>query len=335
MPAEQAANPPSEAKEGLSKYVRRMKTALRRHSTSKTPAPQPKPEEAESSKAPAPLPPTPQAPIIKAAPDATVFTNWGAFQEEKARALFAKYGMKIEPGEWQSGDMTVQRVVRPIRMRVRRTCHRCETMFGPDKVCVNCQHARCKSCPRYPPAKSSENREFRDHRQHTEAALQAIVAQKAAAPVQKTQEPALAEASPTGSQEVQAPVRPIVRRTCHRCSTPFEPDTTECGTCKHLRCTMCPREPPKMTRHPLAYPGEGDVMEPRPRTWKKPRQRVRYRCHQCTTLYRSGETNCPNCGQEKGPNTLRDPPHRERPQPDPEVVRRVEERLAKVRDSSG
>ncbi|RAL06154.1 uncharacterized protein BO80DRAFT_2685 [Aspergillus ibericus CBS 121593] len=327
--------PPNEGnKEGLSKYVKRMKMVWRRTSMVKPPsAPvMQKSGEPESSR-PAPEA-TPQIPVSKATPDATVFTNWGTVQEEKARALFAKYGLTLEPGEWRSPTgTTVQRVVRPIRMRVRRTCHRCQTTFGPDKVCVNCQHVRCKSCPQYPPAKSN------DHRDDTQAALQAIVAQKMqrTAPVPRKVKEPLTMPSRTGGQDVvHQPPRQRIRRTCHRCSTVFGPDATECTACQHIRCTMCPREPSKPNKYPHGYPGDANApAEPPARTWKKPRQRVRYTCHRCSTLYRSGERECSNCGQEKGPESIRDPPRRDKPKPDPELVRRVEERLAKVRISTG
>ncbi|OJJ75192.1 hypothetical protein ASPBRDRAFT_53135 [Aspergillus brasiliensis CBS 101740] len=332
MSTQQDPNPSNEGKhEGLSKYVKRMKMALRRSSTVKTTSPTiQKQKEPEPSQAPAPQR-IPLAPTVKATPDATVFTNWGAIQEEKARALFAKYGLTLEPGEWRSpSDTTVQRVVRPIRMRVRRTCHRCQTTFGPNKVCVNCQHVRCKSCPRHPSTKTN------DHRDDTQAALQAIVAQKLhkPAPVQhKPKQAPLTLPSRTGGQDViHHPTRQRIHRTCHQCSTPFAPDATECSTCQHIRCTMCPRDPPKLGKYPHGYPGDVDApAEPPARTWKKARQRVRYTCHKCSTLYRSGERNCSNCGQEKGPETIRDPPRRDKPKPDPEIVRRVEERLAKLR----
>ncbi|PWY96614.1 hypothetical protein BO94DRAFT_16512 [Aspergillus sclerotioniger CBS 115572] len=343
-------DPPKEDKpEGLSKYVKRMKMVLRRTSMARAPS-TPVMHQSREPESSSPLAPeaTPQIAISKATPDATVFTNWSAFQEEKARALFAKYGLKLEPGEWRSPNgTTVQRVVRPIRMRVRRTCHRCQTTFGPDKVCVNCQHVRCKSCPQHPPAKSC------DHRDNTKAALQAIVAQGVhkTVPVPPKAKAPLTMPSRTGGQDVvHHPRRQRVRRTCHRCSTVFGPDATECTTCQHIRCTICPREPfvipahcvlpgdvtndprSKLDKYPHGYPG--DVVapaEPPARTWKKPRQRIRYTCHKCSTLYRSGERECSNCGQEKGPETIRDPPRRDKPKPDPELVRRVEERLAKVR----
>ncbi|KAL4872589.1 hypothetical protein BDV12DRAFT_161817 [Aspergillus spectabilis] len=320
--------------DGLSKMISRMRTVLRRASSTKaSPSPSPKsanptpaPAQPVSSKAPAPQPEAPAEP--------TVLSNWGALQEEKARALFAKYGLTLEPGEWKAAsDVPVQRVTKNIRMRVRRTCHRCQTTFGPDKVCVNCQHVRCKKCPRHPPAKP------KDQKEQTETALQTIIAQRTLTrPVQphpKPKEFKLTLPSRTGGQDlVRKPVRQRVRRTCHRCTTVFAAHATECTSCKHIRCKICPRDPPKLDKYPDGYPGDADPpYEPPARTWKRPRQRIRYTCHQCSNIYRSGEKNCSNCGQAKCAETIRDPPKKQKPEPDPEIVRRVEERLASIRVS--
>ena len=305
--------------------------------------------------------------FIPAPPQPAMLSHWSVVQEEKARALFAKYGMTLEPGEWKSpNDVTVQRVTKPIRMRVRRTCHRCQTTFGPDKLCVNCQHVRCKKCPRHPAAKSHDHGQ-----QNTEAALKAILARKAnpAMAATKRKEPKLTLPSRTGGQDlVRRPIVQRVRRTCHRCCVVFASGTNECASCHHVRCKKCPRDPyvltprlcfdnrtdcsrPKLHKYPDGYPGDAEPpYEQPPRAWRKPRQRVRYTCHQCSTVYRSGEKVCSNCGQEKGPQTLRDPyglpsipspnwtrrltsyrPKKQRPEPDPAIVKQVEERLAKVK----
>ncbi|KAJ9644612.1 hypothetical protein H2199_003575 [Coniosporium tulheliwenetii] len=79
-----------------------------------------------------------------------------ALQQERARALFAKYGLTLEDHEWittGSSAVNSERVEKPIRMRVRRQCHRCQANFGHDKVCVKCEHKRCKKCPSYPARK--------------------------------------------------------------------------------------------------------------------------------------------------------------------------------------
>ncbi|KAB8228199.1 hypothetical protein BDV23DRAFT_62922 [Aspergillus alliaceus] len=334
--------------EGFSKYLHRMRMVLRKGSASRAesvsdlqettsggsePA---NPKAAAPTKIPAAVPKINPAPaketVAHHAIEPTVFKHWGAIQEEKARALFAKYGLTLEPGEWKSPtDVSVQRVAKPIRMRVRRTCHRCQTTFGPDKLCTNCQHVRCKKCPRYPAAKSHD---------HTETALQTILSQKGKEPAgvqRKAKEPPLTIPSRTGGQDlVHKQTKQRVRRTCHRCCTTFEAGATECLSCKHTRCKKCPREPAKLHKYPDGYPGDAEPpVEPPARTWRKARQRVRYTCHQCSTLYQSGQKICSNCGQEKGPQTIRDPPKKRKPEPDPEVVRRVEERLARATTSVG
>ncbi|PLB42150.1 uncharacterized protein BDW47DRAFT_97954 [Aspergillus candidus] len=323
--------------EGLGKYIKRMSTALKRTSTSKSvagsaaersPTQETTPTAAPKSKT---KPAATKEPAFKPAPpQPAMLSHWSVVQEEKARALFAKYGMTLDPGEWKSpNDVTVQRVTKPIRMRVRRTCHRCQTTFGPDKLCVNCQHVRCKKCPRHPAAKSHDHGQ-----QNTEAALKAILARKAnpAMAATKRKEPELTLPSRTGGQDlVRRPIVQRVRRTCHRCCVVFASGTNECASCHHIRCKKCPRDPPKLHKYPDGYPGDAEPpREQPPRAWRKPRQRVRYTCHQCSTVYRSGEKLCSNCGQEKGPQTLRDPPKKQRPEPDPAIVKQVEERLAKV-----
>ncbi|KAL2796349.1 hypothetical protein BJX66DRAFT_336097 [Aspergillus keveii] len=330
--------------DGLSKVISRMRTVLRRSAstkassasastttkttTTKTAKETPSSAQPESSKAAAAAKSKPAKPAAAETTEPTVLTNWGAIQEEKARVLFAKYGLTLEPGEWKTvSDVPVQRVTKSIRMRVRRTCHRCQTTFGPDKVCVNCQHVRCKKCPRHPPAKP------KDKKEQAGSALQTIIAQKTEAVQPKQREPQLTIPSRTGGQDlIRKPVRQRVRRTCHRCNTVFAAHATECSSCKHIRCKICPRDPPKLHKYPDGYPGDAEPpVEPPARTWKRPRQRVRYTCHICSTVYRSGEKNCSSCGQAKGPETIRDPPKKQKPEPDPEIVRRVEERLASIK----
>ncbi|KAI9928354.1 hypothetical protein MW887_002392 [Aspergillus wentii] len=352
MSGQAEANHPGEEKqEGLSKYIRRVRTALRRTSTAPKTTSEPSnthvPED-ESSKdttapkaqAPAPV----QKPISKPATqpatvdrttESTSVPHWSAIQQDKARALFAKYGLTLEPGEWRSpSDMTVQRVAKPIRMRVRRTCHRCQTTYGPDRVCVNCQHVRCKKCPRHPTPKDKEQ---------SEGAIQfrtRVPERKGidrngpdVAPVQrKSRDPPLTIPSRTGGQDlIRRPIRQRVRRTCHRCNTTFGVNSTECENCNHVRCKKCPRDPPKLDKYPDGYPGDADPpIEPPERVWRKPRQRVRYSCHECSTVLKSKETACSSCGVEKGPETKRHPPKRVKPEPDPETVKRVQNRLAKL-----
>lgn len=165
--------------------------------------------------------------------------KWHAMQEEKARAMFAKYGLTLEPGEWvapRAANGPCERVEKPIRMRVRRNCHRCLTTFGADKVCLRCQHTRCKKCFRYPPAKPKEE----------EGKCKAPPVPEAKAEPARQTKYVLTIPSRTGGQDlVRKPIKQRVRRTCHMCSTLFIGDATECRNedCKHIRCKKCPRDP--------------------------------------------------------------------------------------------
>ncbi|KAJ9321763.1 hypothetical protein DTO027B5_8239 [Paecilomyces variotii] len=326
---------PSEEKpEGLSKYIQRMRTVLRRGSSSKRASVSSIGEVlgGESSKSAAAKTAAPaQQKNTTPAEKTTAPGHWSSMQQEKARALFAKYGLTLEPEEWiSSRNLNVERVEKPIRMRVRRTCHRCQTTFGPDKVCVNCQHVRCKKCARYPPAKSKEQKEQKEAK--TKVAAAAAAKQEARPKQQKTKLPVLTIPSRTGGQDlVRKPIKQRVRRYCHRCNNLFIGGATECTQCKHIRCKKCPRDPPKLKKYPDGYPGDAEPpFEPQPRVWKKPRRRVKWHCGKCSTVYQHGQSVCLNCGNEKGPDTIREPPKKNKPEPDPEVVRRVEERLAQL-----
>lgn len=150
-----------------------------------------------------------------------------AIQEEKARALFAKYGLTLEPGEW-TAPVTggAPRVEKQVRMRVHRTCHRCQTSFGSDRVCSNCQHTRCKKCPGRPKPKVAKGKGIAVDDGTT-----------------KTGE-ALTMAHRTSGKEMTRSVpTQRVRRTCHECQTLFVGKAVQCENCKHKRCPECPRDP--------------------------------------------------------------------------------------------
>lgn len=242
-----------------------------------------------------------------------MLTGVSPFQQERARALLAKYDLSIEPGEWTAPtDLQPTRVQKPIRMRVRRTCHRCQTTFGLDKVCTNCQHPRCKKCPRFPSAQ--ENAE--EHRISKQKILD-IRSRHPTASVglrtysRITEDPHALPTLPsrTGGQDlIHKPVRHRVRRTCHCCNKIFGPGSKECESCKHVRCKKCPRDPSKLDKYPNGYPG--DVEPPRMipnRMYKKPRVRVHYICHVCETSYNPAADTCAKCGQAKCAATTRIP----------------------------
>jgi hypothetical protein len=162
-----------------------------------------------------------------------------ALQEEKARAVFMKYGFTLEPGEWTSptrGD--AERVEKIVRIRVRRTCHRCGVTFGADRVCVSCQHTRCKKCPKYPSKMSTELRMT-----GAPTAPVIVVDENYAG----TQPAAIAPLNmlhrPAGKNLARPDSTPRARRFCRRCNTRLNGRTTQCANCHHLNSPPTPREP--------------------------------------------------------------------------------------------
>ena len=96
---------------------------------------------------------------------------------------------------------------------------------------------------------------------------------------------------------------------------------------------------PKQKKFPDGYPGDAfgssddDSVSSAPRVYK-PRRVPRYSCHDCQAIFVNGNTKCPNCGHEKCSKCSRVAPRKVIPGPDPEVVRRVEERLKAMDMSS-
>lgn len=157
-----------------------------------------------------------------------------ALQEEKAKALFAKYGLTLEPGEWTTPVTGgAPRVEKQVRMRIHRTCHRCQTTFGPDRICSNCQHTRCKKCPRFPGSKTKASKG------------KGVAAGGVAVDDGKTKngEALTMPHRGTGKEMTRRLPTQRVRRTCHACETLFVGKAIQCEKCKHTRCPKCPRDP--------------------------------------------------------------------------------------------
>lgn len=155
-------------------------------------------------------------------------------QEEKARILFAKYGLTLEPGEWiVPTTVGVPRVEKQVRMRIHRTCHRCQTTFGTDRVCSHCQHNRCKKCPQFPGSRSKVSK-------GKGVAVGGVTAGEG---LDKKTDPLNSTHRAPGKEMTRKAPTQRVRRTCHQCQTLFQGKATQCENCKHLRCSKCPRDP--------------------------------------------------------------------------------------------
>ncbi|KAK9858777.1 hypothetical protein MYU51_018123 [Penicillium brevicompactum] len=324
-----------EKPEGFSKYLKRMKTVLRPRSTSKRQslvaqeAVDTVDPTTVSSPAPAPAATPAQEPIE---PEPVVMTEYSTTPRAKTSALFAKYGLTLDPGAWDTpADLQLNRVAKPIRMRVRRTCHRCETTFGAEKVCINCSHTRCTKCPRFPLDRAEGEPHIRKPNIHDMSAThpRGLAMMPNLKYTGNANHP-LTKLSHTGGQDlIRKPVRQRVHRSCHVCTAQFSPGTKKCEVCSHVRCKKCPRDPAKLDKYSDGYPGDADPPKALPnRTFRMPRHRVHYVCHVCTTSYLQDSDTCTKCGQVKCAETIRIPPKKIKREPDPEVVRTVEERLA-------
>lgn len=239
-------------------------------------------------------------------------------QEQKARAMFAKYGLTLEPGEWTVPYANgAPRVEKKVRMRVHRTCHRCQTSFGAERICSNCQHTRCKKCPGNPRKTPKDKGKGK--------AVGGIAIDDG---TKQSTDPLTMPHRATGKELARKSPTQRVRRTCHQCQTLFTGKAAQCENCKHLRCHQCPREPPKLNKYPEGYPGDSEQLYPLGRRELRPaRTHVRWTCEKCDTMFKDHGKTCENCGHEKCDDCPRKPPKKVKKPLDPEAVKSVEERM--------
>ncbi|KAL8997626.1 MAG: hypothetical protein Q9169_003174 [Polycauliona sp. 2 TL-2023] len=299
-PAPGGPGSPEEERKGLSKFVRRASKVFRRRSSARGSISGPvdltqAPAGAAAGGASAP-PATSPAPIVETAIEdepatplpaptsgqqtvkpnitksgsprlATTAADSSAILEERARVLFAKYGLTLEPGEWTSPiKPDAERVEKKIRMRIHRTCHHCQATFGADKLCGNCNHSRCKKCPRYPtkrvkePKVKGEGPGGATNLKSLTISSPATGKQVSYRPTTQRQEPRKQDKYPAGdprdsdygtATRVRHPIRVHVRWTCHQCSRKFRDLSKKCEGCGHDRCDDCPRNPPKREKPKL------------------------------------------------------------------------------------
>lgn len=172
-----------------------------------------------------------------------VTVNRAQIERERARKLAEKYGLTIEPYEWAASCQTVQRIEKPIRMRIHRTCHKCKATFGIANVCVKCEHVRCKQCPRYPPRKDKSSKDVGKGKGVAGAGAPVAAGGAGGLPAE-WKKLALKKPSRTGGQDlVRKKPKQRVRRHCHDCATQFIPGNKTCPGCGHIRCVECPRDP--------------------------------------------------------------------------------------------
>jgi hypothetical protein len=238
-------------------------------------------------------------------------------QRERTRALFAKYGLSVEAHEFigtapvTQAPQGVLRVEKPIRMRIRYTCHMCQTTFGTARDCRKCQHRRCLNCPRQPPKRPRNIDEDKENN--------AVIAPDRSDDDdterwnRRKEKVKSREGSPTGGPKTksstgaggQIPVLQKTKSTCHKCETDFPVGTTQfCTECGHLRCSKCPREVislvwPSGREETTGNYGDTESSRKSERVYRKPRQRVRWVCDKCSTTFLEGSKVCRECLHKK------------------------------------
>lgn len=158
---------------------------------------------------------------------------------DRARKLGERFKLPIDVSEWTAArvEKEAYRIEKPIRMRIHRTCHQCNTTFGGNKICTSCQHNRCSQCPRYPPKKDKT----KGKRKEIEEIVGGIEVDDYYG---LREQIVLTIPSRTGGQGlVRKTPKQRVRRTCHQCSTMFTAGNKICASCNHVRCVDCPRDP--------------------------------------------------------------------------------------------
>lgn len=247
--------------------------------------------------------------------------------EERAQALGQRFGLEINASEWQSTEGTALRIEKPIRMRVRRTCHECNATFGKDRECPSCKHLRCSKCIRSPPRRTEAERAATRARVATHIKEQKDKRDTYIVPdwdADCKKMPPLTRPARCPHQDlIRKKPRQRIRRNCHVCSALFRGSNKTCEECGHTRCTDCPRDPPKKDKYPYGYPG--DEFGPNSIPY--------YQCVACKKVYDEGApdgTPCTGCGFKKTPACPRMKPQKVEPVPDPEILKSLEAKLAEL-----
>jgi hypothetical protein len=159
-------------------------------------------------------------------------------EAERQKKLAERFAIDIEPLSTTKPDRVTYRVEKPVRMRIHRICHKCNTTFGGSKICANCEHPRCTKCPRFP-AKKPEGK----GKSKEDAPRKDIIEPDSWWGLKEEVELTMPNPKANGQPLVRKAPRQRIRRTCCKCSTLFATGGKTCSDCEHSRCADCPRDP--------------------------------------------------------------------------------------------
>jgi hypothetical protein len=240
----------------------------------------------------------------------------------------------------------IRRVEKAIRIRIHWTCHQCDAQFGREQACGQCGHRKCKECPRQPSKQVRALMGSARQRMEQEQGLSSSDEDAVTPASNFSSPAALFSSQPLESDlsmsdetddnpfefsfygrprnAVRTSYRssrtqPTTLRMCHECEAPLSPDSGNCLNCNHVRCEKCP-EPAAMSSNPAtAWIAARRTMGRRSlsadevptvnavrRVYRKPRQRVRYNCEHCETMFGEGD-QCRECGHDRCQDCRREP----------------------------
>ncbi|KAK8105445.1 hypothetical protein PG999_008804 [Apiospora kogelbergensis] len=246
--------------------------------------------------------------------------------DERARRLGDRFGLEVKPAEWNAARGDVLRVEKPVRIRIHRTCHKCQATFGPGNACPGCQHRRCDQCTRSPPKRTEEEKKASRQRRDAVATAQKDQDLAPIIPHYGLEDPIVLtrpSQKPGGQDQVHKKHRMRIRRYCHECQSLFKAPSRICEQCGHKRCGDCERVPLKQKKYPKGYPND------EPGTNWAPR----HICHECHEKFPADAleaTMCDNCSHELCVDCPLLAPKKGLTGPGPDELKLLHERLAQL-----
>lgn len=316
------------------------------------------------------LPTTREVPEEQSRPTPPVTTETfhvdrASVYQERAQKLRDRFGMNIAGSDRSTFPATARRVQKSARMRIHRSCHECGVDFGHGIHCRACHHRLCGECPRTPgkgiKEAMAQAREFPFH---------VVTEDSSTNPdFPMTEAPAVVSDhldnfndTPSTSKHVSKPstsLEPILAGDSLLPPLEVDDDASDnvplrvAYDFRHGKNKEDISISPRSSRHGKVFPPvqEGSYLTrtavPYPisiirdpilrapsgvqRVYRKPRQRVRYTCHECSTPFQSHNRMCEKCGHARCLECRDRPSHKShKSRPDPRLVEAVDERLAQV-----
>ncbi|KAI5212220.1 hypothetical protein E4T42_01328 [Aureobasidium subglaciale] len=278
----------------------------------------------------------------------TFHVDRASVYQERAQKLRDRYGMNIAGGDRSTFPATARRVQKSARMRVHRSCHECGVDFGHGIHCRACHHRLCEDCPRTAgrgvKEAMAQAREYPFHVVSGESSMSPDLVMEEAPTAVSDPLDSYANILSTNKQapKPSTSLGPILADDSTLPTLEVDDDIPECAP---IRITLSPRRgkdamlssmSPHSSRHvpyPISTIRDPIVKAPSgvQRVYRKPRQRVRYTCHECSTPFHNHKRICDNCTHERCLDCRDQPSHKsQKSQADPRLLEAVNQRLAEV-----